>query len=76
MSQGRTEPRPDRTDDLKAHPDGSVELDEAAGTVTLFARREMDTVDLEDFLIPLDTEFKIGFAYNNYYNYLSPYTPH
>ena len=68
MSAGRTEPRLDLNDDLKPHPGGSIELDEASGTVTLFARRALDTDEFEDFVIPLDTEFKIGFAYNNFYN--------
>ena len=76
VSVGKGMPSKDRSVDLKAHPDGAVELDEAAGTVTIFARRALDTSDLEDFVFPLDTEFSIGIAYNPDYNYLSDYTPH
>ena len=61
---------------MKAHPDGAVELDEEAGTVTIFARRALDTSDLEDFVLPLDKEFSIGIAYNPDYNYLSDYMAH
>ena len=31
--------------------------------VTVFARRKLDTGDLTDYVIPLDTEFNIGYAY-------------
>ena len=57
--------------------DLSVDLDDTSGTVTIVARRDLDTGDaMEDFLIPLDTEFSIGFAFNSYANILSDYTPH
>ena len=76
VSVGKRMPNTDRNDDLKPHPDGAVELDEEAGTVTLFARRALDTSDLEDFVFELDTGFDIGIAYSTDYNYLSEYTPH
>ena len=76
-SAGYGEPNVDTQNDIKLHPDGSIEVDEAATQVTLFARRALDTGDgLSDFVIPLDTEFNIGYAYNDYISQLSPYTPH
>ena len=45
VSQGYGEPSPDRQNDMKLHPDGSFEVDEAATQVTIFARRALDTGD-------------------------------
>ena len=64
-SKGFAAPAEDTTTkDVKAHPDHSVDWDESAGTVTIFARRALDTGDAEDFVIPLDQQFNVGYAYN------------
>ena len=61
---------------MEPHPEGLYELDNN-GRVTLFVRRALDTEDfLMDFVFPLDEEFDIGYAFNDYTNDLSPYTPH
>ena len=57
--------------------DGPVELDEASQTVTMFARRALDTGDwAEDYVFQVDTEFSLGFSFNSYAGLISPYTPH
>ena len=50
--------------DVKDHPDHSVDWDESAGTVTIFARRALDTGDAGDYVIQLDKQFNVGVAYN------------
>ena len=46
----------------------------------MYIRRALDTGEPDgittDYVIPLDTEFTIGYAYNEDYNFMSPYTPH
>ena len=62
--------------DLFAHPDGLSEVGDD-GSVTLFARRALDTGDWsQDYLVPLDQEFSIGYAFNDYSDFVSDYTPH
>ena len=47
------------------------------GSVTLFARRALDTGDWsQDYLVPLDQEFSIGYAFNDYSDFVSDHTPH
>ena len=60
-SKGFGEPTEDGTKDLLSHPDHNVDID--ADTVTIFARRALDTSDSEDFVIPLDQEFNLGYAF-------------
>ena len=64
-STGFGAPTEDTTSkDVKAHPDHSVDWDESAGTVTIFARRALNTGDAEDFVIELGKPFNVGYAYN------------
>ena len=65
----------DVTDNLAGHPDGGIEFDEA-DRVTLFVRRDRDTRDPEDFAIPLDEAFKMGYAYSPQSSDLSNFTKH
>ena len=47
------------------------------GRYRLTVRRALDTGDIfEDYVIPVDQEIDIGFAYNTYYNAMSPYSMH
>ena len=64
-SVGFMAPEQDFLQDLEPHPDNSVEMDED-GRVSLFARRSLDTEDTDqDYVIPLDEEFYIGYALND-----------
>ena len=60
LSTGFGVPIKDNVQDIGAHPNGSVEVD--GSVVTVFARRALDTGDATDFVIPLDTEFNLGYA--------------
>ena len=62
MSTGYAEPVLEASQDYKPHPDHSV--DEEGEFVTIFARRALDTEDEDDFVIQLDKEFNLGYAYN------------
>ena len=74
-SDGFGEPIPDRSNDLKDHPEGVQEI--AGGRRRMWVRRDLDTGDpIQDFVIPLDQEFDIGYSMNDQYGDLSPYTPH
>ena len=70
---GYQEPMKDVTDNLVGHPDGGVEFDEA-DRVTLFVRRDRDTRDPEDFVIPLDEAFKMGYTYSPQSSDLTDFT--
>ena len=75
-SVGYAPPEQDSEQDLLAHPDRSIEFD-GDGRITLFARRALDTGDSsDDFVIPLDQEFYIGYALNDDTNNLSYATKH
>ena len=63
----------DVTDNLVGHPDGGVEFDEA-DRVTLFVRRDRDTRDPEDFVIPLDEAFEMGYTYSPQSSDLTDFT--
>ena len=55
----------DKSQDFKAHPyDPIAEYDVAANLVTIFARRALETSDATDFVIQLDQEFTLGYAYS------------
>ena len=74
---GYREPIVDATDNLIEHPDDTRETTEGGDKRRIFVRRALDTGDAdEDFVIPLDTEFEIGYAYNSYASTMSPYTTH
>ena len=60
---------------MAGHPDGGIEFDEA-DRVTLFVRRDRDTRDPEDFAIPLDETFKMGYAYSPQSSDLTDFTKH
>ena len=74
-SDGYSKPTKDAQQDLKAHPEQSVILDDTAGTVTMFARRALDTGDAKDYVIQLDTEFNLGYAWGDASN-LNKSPPH
>ena len=57
------------------HPDGAIEFD-GADRVTLFVRRDRDTRDPEDFAIPLDEAFKMGYAYSPQSSDFTDFTKH
>ena len=69
ISKGFKAPTEDSLKDLLSHPDHNVDID--GGLVTIFARRALDTSDSEDFVIPLDQEFNLGYAFKTGSNSLS-----
>ena len=60
---------------MAAHPDGGIEFDEA-DRVTLFVRRDRDTRDPEDFVIPLDEAFKMGYEYSPQSSDITDFSKH
>ena len=74
-SIGYQPPEIDSIQDLEAHPVNMVEKD-PDGRVTLFVRRALDTGDERDFVFPLDQEFDMSYAYNDFANELSWLTKH
>ena len=76
VSAGFREPNIDRFNNLADHPDGGYYEHSDEDRVTFFVRRALDTDDLEDFVIPLDEEFDIGYSLNDLDGQMSPYTYH
>ena len=64
LCAGERTPVADLSNDIHDHPDHSVEYDEASGMVTVFARRPLETTDKTDFVIQLDKQFILGYAYS------------
>ena len=75
MSEGYQPPALDIVQSVTEHPQNTIEFEDD-GRVTLFARRLRDTDSMEDFMIPLDQEFTIGYAFNSYSDTMSWYTKH
>ena len=61
---GTRAPVPDSTQNLKDHPDHNLDFDDVEQTVTIFARRALDTGDAVDYLLQLDKDFVLGWAYS------------
>ena len=66
---------PDNMTNLDPHPNNSIEL-EGDGRATIFARRSLDTNDMQDYVIPLDQPFYVGYAINESNSDISYYTKH
>ena len=75
VSVGYQPPEKDMSEDLMPHPNNVIEQN-ADGRSTIFVRRRLDTGDPQDFAIPLDQEFFIGYAYNGQTDAISYYTKH
>ena len=74
-SLGYKEPSHDFEQNVIFPDDWKEKLDD--GRYRLTVRRALDTGDIfEDYVIPVDEDFFIGFAYNTYYNALSSFMPH
>ena len=65
LSRGKRAPFLEDKQNLLDHPDHNVEVDDSNQLVTVFARRALDTGDSLDYVIQLDKEFNLGYAYNS-----------
>ena len=74
-SVGYKPPALDDTQDLIEVPEHPTELKEGK-RITMVARRQIDTGDEMDFVIPLDEEFMMGYAFNGESHKLSYGTKH
>jgi len=63
-SVGYRAPSKDSFQSLSASPEGAFETN-ADGSVTVFARRSLNTGDAGDYVIPLNAEIVLGYAYND-----------
>ena len=75
VSVGYAPPMPDNMANLEGHPNNSMEL-ESDGRATIFTRRSLDTNDMQDYVIPLDQPFFVGYAINESNYDISYYTKH
>ena len=75
VSVGYQPPMQDERSNLEGHPNNSIEL-ESDGRATIFARRSLDTNDMQDYVIPLDQPFYVGYAINESNSDISYYTKH
>ena len=66
VSIGYQPPDFDESNDLIQHPGNAIEMDnDSEDKATIFIRRRLDTGDMQDFVIPLDEEFFVGYAVNH-----------
>ena len=75
-SVGYKPPKIDDNQDLVSDPAHPPEMKNDGEKITLVARRALDTGDEQDFVIPLDEEFTMGYAFNGESHELSYSTKH